>query len=42
MTEKAKAYFEQNRQNAVDNGYGLLKLPGGLFERDGRIVTYVE
>ena len=42
MTEKANGYFAQNRQRAVYNGYGLLKLPGGLFERDGRIVTYVE
>ena len=42
LTDKAKVYFEENRGQAVDNGYGLLKLPGGLYERDGRIVTYVE
>jgi hypothetical protein len=42
MTQLAKQFFEQQRQQAVDNGYGLLKLPdGSLFERDGRIVTYV-
>ena len=42
MTEQAKRYFEQHRQQAVDNAYGLLRLPdGSLFERDGRIVTYV-
>lgn len=42
MTQQAKRYFDEHRQQAVDNGYGLLRLPNGsLFERDGRIVTYV-
>jgi hypothetical protein len=42
MTQQAKRYFEQHHEQAVDNGYGLLRLPdGSLFECDGRIVTYV-
>ena len=42
MTEHAKQYLLQHRQHAIDNGNGLLKLPdGSLFERDGRIITYV-
>ena len=42
MTQHAQQYFEQNRQQAVDNAYGLLRFPdGSLFESDGRIVTYV-
>ncbi len=41
MTQEAKRYFQQYRQQATPNGFGLLKLPNGsLFELDGRIVTY--
>jgi len=42
MTHKAMQYFEEHRNEAVDCGNGLLRFPdGSLFERDGRIVTYV-
>jgi|SRR5579863_2474385 len=41
MTHAAQEYFRQNRQRAVLSG-GLLRLPGGIFEPDGRIVTFYE
>ena len=42
LTLRAKQYFQKHRQDAVDNGHGLLRLPNGsLYEKDGRIVTYV-
>lgn len=39
-TRAAREYFEHHRQEAVAGPQGLLKLPCGLFEVDGRIVTY--
>ena len=39
MTQAAQQYFAQNRTKAVLSS-GLLKLPGGVFEQDGRIVTF--
>jgi hypothetical protein len=39
MTQAAQQYFRQNRPQAVLSS-GLLKLPGGVFELDGRIVTF--
>jgi hypothetical protein len=42
MTRQAVEYFAKHRQEAVDAGNGLLRLPNGsLYEQDGRIVTYV-
>ena len=40
-TRAAREYFEQHRQEAVAGPNGMLKLPLGVFEVDGRIVTYV-
>ena len=39
MTHAAQQYFRQNRHQGVVSS-GLLRLPGGLFEPDGRIVTF--
>jgi hypothetical protein len=39
MTHAAQQYFQQNRHQAVLSS-GLLRLPGGIFEQDGRIVTF--
>lgn len=39
MTQAAQQYFAQNRSKAV-LASGLLRLPGGVFEQDGRIVTF--
>jgi hypothetical protein len=39
MTQAAQQYFAQNRNQAIV-ALGLLRLPGGLFEPDGRIVTF--
>ena len=39
MTQAAQEYFRQNRNKAVLSS-GLLRLPGGIFEQDGRIVTF--
>jgi hypothetical protein len=38
-TQAAKQYFDQHRQSAVID-QGLIKLPSGIYESDGRIVTY--
>jgi hypothetical protein len=39
MTHAAQQYFTQNRRQAIPSA-GLLKLPRGIFEQDGRIVTF--
>ena len=39
MTQAAQQYFMQNRHQAVLSS-GLLRLPGGVFESDGRIITF--
>ncbi|HEY6338828.1 MAG TPA: hypothetical protein VIW68_10065 [Candidatus Sulfotelmatobacter sp.] len=39
MTQAALQYFKQHRAKAVLSD-GLLRLPGGIFEQDGRIVTF--
>ena len=39
MTQTAQEYFRNNRHATVLSD-GLLKLPGGIFELDGRIVTF--
>jgi hypothetical protein len=39
MTRAAQQYFRLNRPHAVLSS-GLLKLDGGIFEQDGRIVTF--
>jgi hypothetical protein len=42
MTDQAKQYFEQHRQEASLTEEGLLRFPdNSLFTLDGRIVTYV-
>ncbi len=42
MTQAAKHYFQQHRHEAVETGFGLLRFPdGSLFEKSGRIVTFV-
>jgi hypothetical protein len=39
-TEAAKRYFEQNRRSAVPDAKGLMRLPLGIFDRFGRILTF--
>jgi hypothetical protein len=39
MTNAAQQYFMQNRHQAVLSA-GILRLPGGLFEMDGKIITF--
>jgi len=39
MTQEAQKYFMQNRHVAVLSS-GILKLPDGSFEQDGRIITF--
>ena len=39
MTQEAQKYFKQNRHVAVPSS-GILKLPDGSFEPDGRIITF--
>ncbi len=40
FTREAKRYFEENRTDAIPGQGNLLKLPRGLYEADGRIITY--
>lgn len=40
FTREAKRYFEENRANAVSGEGNLLKLPRGIYEADGRVVSY--
>lgn len=39
-TDAAKRYFEQHGRGAVADAKGLIRLPLGVFDRAGRIVTY--
>lgn len=39
-TEAAKRYFEQHRGSAVPDPKGLVRLPLGIFDRAGRILTF--
>ena|ERR1035438_1426473 len=39
-TEAAKRYFERHRLGAVADGKGLIRLPLGIFDRAGRIVSF--
>jgi hypothetical protein len=39
-TEAAKRYFEQHGRSAVADPKGLIRLPMGVFDRVGRIVTF--
>ena len=42
MTAAARQYFQQKHTEAVENVPGLLKFPdGSIYEKDGRIVTFV-
>jgi hypothetical protein len=42
MTEEARRFFAANRESAAENALGLLKFPGGsIYEKDGRIITFV-
>jgi hypothetical protein len=40
MTQAAQAYFRSNRHEAKLQPEGILKLPKGTFELDGRIITF--
>jgi hypothetical protein len=43
MTLQAVRYFKEHRGEAVATQNGLLKFPNGsIYEKDGRIVTYVK
>ncbi len=39
-TEAARRYFEQHGRGAVADSKGLIRLPQGVFDRAGRIVTF--
>jgi hypothetical protein len=39
MTQEAQKYFMANRHAAILSN-GILKLPRGSFEQDGRIITF--
>ena len=39
-TEAAKRYFDQQRRVAVADPKGLIRLPLGVFDRAGRIITF--
>lgn len=39
-TEAAKRYFDQNKRGAAPDSTGLIRLPSGVFDRTGRIVTF--
>ena len=42
MTEEARRFFAANRGSAAENALGLLKFPdGSIYEKDGRIITFV-
>ncbi len=40
FTLEANRYFEENRANSVSREGNLLKLPRGIYEGDGRSVSY--
>jgi hypothetical protein len=39
-TEAARRYFEQNGKSAAADPKGLIRLPLGVFDRAGRIITF--
>ena len=39
-TVAAKKYFEQHKNKVKPDGSGIVKLPNGTFEKDGRIITF--
>jgi hypothetical protein len=39
-TEAARRYFEQNKKKASADAKGIIRLPMGNFDRDGRIITF--
>lgn len=40
FTEAARRYFQQNHTRSAPDGGGLYRLPHGVFDRYGRIVTF--
>ena len=39
-TQAAKKYFEQNKTMVKPDSSGIIKLPKGTFEKDGKIITF--
>ncbi len=39
-TQAATKYFEQNKKGAVPDGSGVIKLPKGTYDKDGKIITF--
>jgi hypothetical protein len=39
-TLAAKKYLEQNKAQAKPDSSGVIKLPKGTFDKDGRIITF--
>jgi hypothetical protein len=40
MTRAAQTYFKENRKVATLRPGGIMELPYGLFEQDGRIISF--
>jgi hypothetical protein len=39
-TQAAMKYFEQNKTGAVPDSGGVIKLPKGRFDKNGKIITF--
>jgi hypothetical protein len=39
-TEAAVKYFEQNHAKAKPDGSGIIKLPKGTYDKNGKIITF--
>ena len=39
-TLAARKYFEQNKAGAVPDSNGVIKLPKGTFDKNGKIITF--
>jgi hypothetical protein len=39
-TQAARKYFEQNKTGAVPDSSGVIRLPKGRFDKNGRIITF--
>jgi len=40
MTTAARQYFQENQHSGIRQPDGTLRFPRGIFERDGRIITW--
>jgi hypothetical protein len=39
-TQAARKYFADNKTKAKPDGSGIIKLPKGTFDKEGRIITF--